>query len=251
MTSQGVAVGIDLVQVSRIAESLALFGARFAARLFTAQEVAYCTEPELAAATQAARFAARFAAKEATLKVLGAGAGDRGLSWRSLEVRRIPPGPPELALHGAAREFADELGLTGLALSMSHEGDYATAVVIATRSGIGCAQQAGQPPRAAPASSPPPSQGEQVEMSETIRAIVHQHGRLATSLDTLDDQSDLYRAGMTSQASVNVMLALEAAFEIEFPDHLLKRSVFASIAAMRAAVEGLVGGGADLRSAAP
>ena len=54
MTSQGVAVGIDLVQVSRIAESLALFGARFATRLFTAHEVAYCTEPELAAATQAA-----------------------------------------------------------------------------------------------------------------------------------------------------------------------------------------------------
>lgn len=249
MTNQGVAVGIDLVQVSRIAESLALFGARFATRLFTAQEVAYCTEPELAAATQAARFAARFAAKEATLKVLGA--GDRGLSWRSLEVRRIPGGPLELALHGAARELADELGLTGLALSMSHEGDYATAVVIATRSVIRCAQQAGQPPRAAPASSPPPSQGEQVEMSETIRAIVHQHGRLATSLDTLDDQSDLYRAGMTSQASVNVMLALEAAFEIEFPDHLLKRSVFASIAAMRAAVEGLVGRGAELSSAAP
>lgn len=86
-------------------------------------------------------------------------------------------------------------------------------------------------------------------MSETIRAIVHQHGRLATSLDTLDDQSDLYRAGMTSQASVNVMLALEAAFEIEFPDHMLKRSVFASIAAMRAAVEGLVGRSADLSSA--
>jgi acyl carrier protein len=78
-------------------------------------------------------------------------------------------------------------------------------------------------------------------MSEQVRAIIREHGRLAVSLDALGDDGDLYLAGMTSQASVNVMLALEAAFDVEFPDRMLKRSVFASIAAIRAAVDELTG----------
>jgi acyl carrier protein len=69
-----------------------------------------------------------------------------------------------------------------------------------------------------------------------IRAILAEHGRLSRPVDALDDDADLYQAGMTSHASVNVMLALEAAFDIEFPDHMLKRSVFGSIASIREAV---------------
>ena len=58
---------------------------------------------------------------------------------------------------------------------------------------------------------------------------------------TLAETADLYQAGMTSHASVNVMLALEGEFEIEFPDHMLKRSVFGSIVAIRSAVAEILG----------
>jgi acyl carrier protein len=76
----------------------------------------------------------------------------------------------------------------------------------------------------------------------TIRRILKEHGRLSRDVDTLGPESDLYEAGMTSHASVNVMLALEGEFEIEFPDQMLKRSVFESIAAIAAAVGELRGG---------
>ena len=76
-------------------------------------------------------------------------------------------------------------------------------------------------------------------MISEIRQILKEHGRLATDATTLADDADLYQAGMTSHASVNVMLALEGDFDLEFPDHMLKRGVFESVAAMRAAIEEL------------
>ena len=72
-----------------------------------------------------------------------------------------------------------------------------------------------------------------------IRSILKEHGRLTKDATSLDEAADLYQAGMTSHASVNVMLALEGAFDVEFPDHMLKRSVFESIAAIRAAIDEL------------
>jgi acyl carrier protein len=78
--------------------------------------------------------------------------------------------------------------------------------------------------------------------SEKIRNILKQHARLSTDVAALTDDSDLYQAGMTSHASVNVMLALEAEFDIEFPDNMLKRGVFESISAMSEAVSKLTGG---------
>ena len=80
-------------------------------------------------------------------------------------------------------------------------------------------------------------------MSETatkIKAILKEHGRLAKDSETLADDADLYQAGMTSHASVNVMLALEGEFDVEFPDHMLKRSVFESIRSIQAAIDQLV-----------
>lgn len=74
---------------------------------------------------------------------------------------------------------------------------------------------------------------------ERIRMVLKAHGRLARDVDALDDDADLYQAGMTSQASVNVMLALEGEFDLEFPDNMLKRSVFESIAAIASAVDSL------------
>src|SRR5262249_53579453 len=66
-----------------------------------------------------------------------------------------------------------------------------------------------------------------------------EHGRLSVDVNTLADDSDLYKAGMTSHASVNVMLALEGAFDVEFPDRLLKRGVFESIGSIAGALEEL------------
>ncbi len=72
-----------------------------------------------------------------------------------------------------------------------------------------------------------------------IRLVLKQHGRLARDIDALGDNADLYQAGMTSQASVNVMLALEGEFDVEFPDAMLKRSVFESVAAIASALDSL------------
>jgi acyl carrier protein len=79
-------------------------------------------------------------------------------------------------------------------------------------------------------------------MTDQIRHIVQEHGRMPVEVTTLPEDADLYEAGMTSHASVNVMLALEDQFDIEFPDHMLKRSVFESVAAIRAALEELGAG---------
>jgi acyl carrier protein len=74
---------------------------------------------------------------------------------------------------------------------------------------------------------------------DEIRQIITQHGRLPVDVQTLSDDADLYEAGMTSHASVNVMLGLEDHFDIEFPDRMLKRSVFESINAIAAALSEL------------
>lgn len=78
-------------------------------------------------------------------------------------------------------------------------------------------------------------------MEAKIREVLAQHAELSQDVTRLDAGADLYAAGMTSFASVNVMLALEDAFGIEFPEAMLKRSVFASINSIEAAVEQLVG----------
>jgi acyl carrier protein len=74
------------------------------------------------------------------------------------------------------------------------------------------------------------------QIEQQIRAVLRDHGRLSKSIDQLAATDDLYQAGMTSHASVNVMLALEGAFDIEFADHMLKRSVFSSVASIHDAV---------------
>jgi acyl carrier protein len=76
-------------------------------------------------------------------------------------------------------------------------------------------------------------------MVDQIREVLREHGRLPVDVDALPEDADLFQAGMTSHASVNVMLALENAFDLEFPDAMLKRSVFESIASIRAALEEL------------
>jgi len=73
-------------------------------------------------------------------------------------------------------------------------------------------------------------------VTTAIRGLIAEHARLGVDVETLADTADLYTAGMTSHASVAVMLACEDEWDVEFPQHLLKKSTFASIAAIRTAL---------------
>jgi len=119
-------VGLDLVDIRRIQESVDRFGERFMRRLFSEQEVAYAmAQPS----HTAQHLAARFAAKEAAIKAFAL--TETGTDWRDIEVRRDADGACHLALRGRAAAAAARLGVTDIALSLSHDGDYAAAVVTA------------------------------------------------------------------------------------------------------------------------
>jgi acyl carrier protein len=78
------------------------------------------------------------------------------------------------------------------------------------------------------------------DLTTRIRNVLKEHGRLSKQATSLTDNDDLYQSGLTSHASVNVMLALEGEFEVEFPDQMLSRNVFNSIGAIRTALEELM-----------
>ena len=77
-------------------------------------------------------------------------------------------------------------------------------------------------------------------MEEKIRSILAEYGHLPVEVDKIRDEDDLYQVGLTSHASVNVMLALEDEFEVEFPEAMLRRSTFESVAAIRNALGDLI-----------
>jgi acyl carrier protein len=79
-----------------------------------------------------------------------------------------------------------------------------------------------------------------MDTAATVRRILKEHGRLGVDANALGENDDLYGAGMTSHASVNVMLALENEFEVEFPDQMLNRGTFDSVASIRTAIESLL-----------
>jgi holo-[acyl-carrier protein] synthase len=141
-TETAIRVGADVVAVHDVAESVACFGSRYLERVFTEHELSSCVG---AAPVRAASLAARFAAKEATIKVLRP--ADHQPDWRSLEVRRHAEGWCTMALSGHAAALADEAGIADLAVSLTHEGDMAAAVVVALCSrGPDLLDQAGMPP---------------------------------------------------------------------------------------------------------
>jgi holo-[acyl-carrier protein] synthase len=121
-----VRVGIDLVSVDSVRDSIQVHGQHYLKRIYTDREIRDC---QLPAGVDAERLAARFAAKEATLKVLRP--QETGVPWNTIEVRRHPSGWVELELSGQAAALAANAGLDGFALSISHEAGFATAVVIA------------------------------------------------------------------------------------------------------------------------
>ncbi|MEY4389058.1 MAG: hypothetical protein RLZZ432_777 [Chloroflexota bacterium] len=121
-------LGIDIIRVERIAGVLGRFGDRFERRVLTDAERAYVrSRPET--------FAGRWAAKEAVSKVLGLGV--RGIGWREIEIERLPTGQPAVRLHDRAAARADQLGISTIALSITHEREFAVAVAYAVRSAGG------------------------------------------------------------------------------------------------------------------
>jgi acyl carrier protein len=74
------------------------------------------------------------------------------------------------------------------------------------------------------------------QITEAVRDVLRDHARLPVDVGSIDAHADLFAAGMSSHASVSVMLALEDSFDIEFPDAMLKRSVFETISSIDAAV---------------
>ena len=121
-------LGIDIIKVERIRAALDRFGERFARRVLTDHERKYVrNRPET--------FAGRWAAKEAVSKVLGLGV--RGIGWRDIEVQRLPTGQPAVRLHGRAAQRAEQLGMGRIALSITHESDYAVAVAFGVRTAGG------------------------------------------------------------------------------------------------------------------
>ena len=117
--------GIDITEVPRVAESISRFGTRFLQRVYTEGEIRYCESK----ANRVERYAARFAAKEAAMKALGTG-WSRGIRWRDIEVYRQPGSRPTIRFHGKASEFAARMGVTNIALSLSHTAEQAIASVI-------------------------------------------------------------------------------------------------------------------------
>ena len=117
-------LGIDIINVARIGETLQRHGSRFVARVLTEREAAYVRG-------RPATLAGRWAAKEAVSKVLGLGV--RGVGWKEIEIVRLPTGQPAVSLSGRARDRARQLGMGRIAVSISHEHDYAVAIAFGIR----------------------------------------------------------------------------------------------------------------------
>jgi holo-[acyl-carrier protein] synthase len=121
-------LGIDIIKVDRIRAALDRFGERFSRRVLTTREQRYVrNRPET--------FAGRWAAKEAVSKVLGLGV--RGIGWRDIEIDRMPTGQPAVSLHGRAAARAEQLGMGRVAVSITHEADYAVAIAFGVRTAGG------------------------------------------------------------------------------------------------------------------
>lgn len=118
-------IGVDLVDVSRVERIL---GRRstFTERVFTPEEIEYCSRQ----ANPAEAYAARWAAREACRKALG---GVRGMRWHEARVARAPSGAPSLVLSGSVQVRAEALGVSEVMLAMTHERSMAAAFCVAVR----------------------------------------------------------------------------------------------------------------------
>ena len=127
--------GVDIIEIERIRKMAERWGERFLHRIYTEDEISYCRgRPQ--------NLAARFAAKEAAMKALGTGL--RGVGWKDVEVIRNESGAPSIRLHGRALARSQRLGVTELALSLSHSREFAVAFVVGSIPGRTASYDFGQ-----------------------------------------------------------------------------------------------------------
>lgn len=169
------------------------------------------------------------------MKVLEPPRGARPPAWNEIEVVRLASGAPRLALHGEAALLAARQGIGAMAVSLCHEGPVACAVVVAS---LAAAPPVPDDDETVVHQREYPHQGDR-SMEEDIRTILAEHGRLPVDAHALDADADLYQVGLTSHASVNVMLALEEHFGVEFPPAMLRKRTFGSVSAIREALSSL------------
>lgn len=120
-----IGVGIDIIEVRRIADSYERFGERFLKRILKAKEIEYC----LSHKNPAPHLAARFAAKEAVSKAFGTGIGGK-LSWQDIEVCKYDSGQPYIKLHGNGLALMKELNALAIHITLSHTQNYAAAMAV-------------------------------------------------------------------------------------------------------------------------
>lgn len=119
-------IGVDVVEIDRIGELLDRYDERFAEKVFTEGERAYCDSQR----DPRPHYAARFSAKEAVAKAFGTGVG-KDLNWTDMEITRDALGAPKLVLSGAGKAFADTHGITEVKISLTHAKHYAAANALA------------------------------------------------------------------------------------------------------------------------
>lgn len=118
-------LGTDIVEIARIGRIIERHGEHFIQRIYTPTEISYCQKRR----EFMQHYAGRWAAKEAIMKVLGTGFV-RGISWLDLEIAALPSGQPEVVLHGAVRDLAEQHGIETIHITISHCHAYATATAI-------------------------------------------------------------------------------------------------------------------------
>ena len=130
--------GTDIVLVERVRKNTALREdgrlPAFVTKCYTPYEIEYCTKPSNED-KRAERYAARFAAKEAVAKALGTGVMTMGIGFTDIETRSDELGAPYVVLYGEAKKRADDLGIVSIAISLSHDGDYAICYCTALTEG--------------------------------------------------------------------------------------------------------------------
>jgi phosphopantetheine--protein transferase-like protein len=209
-------VGVDIQDVAEVARSISTLQERYVGRFFDNHERDWARRaPSLAPQYLAGRFAAR----EAVAKLLAA--EDVFVIWHEIDlVDEVPA--VGVRLRGAAHVLAERRGVTRIHLSISSTRREAIAVAVGDVVLHTNAKDTALSTTIA-----------------TIRQVLDAQGQLPVAMSTLSDDDDLYENGLTSHASVNVMLAIEDAFDIEFPDAMLKKSTFQTVAALSEALSTL------------
>lgn len=244
-------VGCDLQEIAPVAEAMRRHGARYLRAVLAAEELAHLSA---GGPPEPASVAGRFAAKEAIFKTLRPDSDD-AVSWPSIVIRTDASGAPHVHLTGQAALLSARRGIHAWSVSTSHDGGYAMACVTAlepvkpTKAAQPAAaadknfyQDTRPHDRAQPEHTNYQRQKEDhimdsSQIESTVRGVLAEHGKLSESAEDISVSADLYRAGMTSHASVNVMLGLEDEFDIEFPEERLTKATFTSVASISEAVE--------------